>query len=61
MSNTLEVAHQFFDACETGKGWDFFSKFCDLDATFSSQTSALEGISSLGAYCDWMKSLLMTC
>lgn len=59
MSNTLEIAHQFFDACETGKGWDFCSKFCHQDATFSSQTSALEGISSLDAYCEWMKNLLV--
>lgn len=60
MSNNLEIAHQFFDACETGKGWEVCSRFCHAEATFSSQTSALAGISSLDEYCGWMKNLLIT-
>ena len=57
MSNT-NIANQFFDACETGQGWDACSAFCHPDATFSSQTSALADISTLEAYCEWMKGLL---
>lgn len=59
MLNDSEKAHQFFDACETGKGWEFCSQFCHPDATFTSQASVLEGISSLNEYCEWMKNLLI--
>ena len=58
MSNILGTARQFFEACETGKGWDSCNAFCASDATFSSQTSALSGISTLEGYCEWMKGLL---
>ena len=58
MSNILGPARQFFDACETGKGWAACSAFCTSDATFSSQTTALAEISSLEGYCEWMKGLL---
>ena len=59
MSNTLETAHHFIDACETGKGWDFCSTYCHQDATFSSQIATLESISSLESYCEWVKNLLI--
>lgn len=59
MSNNFESAYQFFEACETGKGWEVCHEFCHPDATFISQASALEGISSLEAYCEWMKNLLV--
>lgn len=58
MSKILEPAKQFFDACETGKGWATCSSFCTPDATFSSQTTALAEISTLEDYCEWMKGLL---
>lgn len=54
----LEVAHAFFDACETGKGWEVCQQFCAPDATFSAQSEALEGIDTLEAYTDWMKGLM---
>ena len=38
MSTILGPAKQFFDACETGQGWDACASFCNPDATFSSQT-----------------------
>ncbi|MFT7006101.1 MAG: putative ester cyclase [Colwellia sp.] len=60
MSNNHDTAMQFFDACETGKGWGGCNEFCHPDATFSSQTSALADISTLDAYCEWMKNLLIT-
>ena len=58
MSNILGIARDFFEACETGKGWDTCNAFCTSDATFSSQTTALAEISTLEGYCEWMKGLL---
>ena len=57
MSNILGSAKQFFEACETGQGWDVCRAFCNHDATFSSQTGALSEIVTLEDYCDWMKNL----
>jgi len=58
MSKILEPARQFFDACETGQGWEVCKEFCTPDATFSSQTNALSEISTLEGYCGWAKDLL---
>jgi predicted ester cyclase len=57
MSSMNETALEFFDACETGKGWAGCQKYCHPGATFSSQTGALAGVNSLEAYTDWMKGL----
>ena len=57
MSIILETAKQFFEACETGKGWDACKAFCNPSATFSSQTNALSEIATLEDYCEWMKNL----
>jgi len=51
-------AKLFFDACETGKGWEVCKDFCRADATFSAQTEALAAIDTLEGYCDWMRDLL---
>ena len=56
MSDIYEPAKHFFDACETGQGWDVCKAFCKADATFSSQTGALAEISTLEEYCEWMKN-----
>ena len=53
-----EAAHHFFEACETGEGWEGCKTYCREDATFSSQTDVLAGITTLEAYADWMKGLL---
>ncbi|MFT5481639.1 MAG: putative ester cyclase [Halieaceae bacterium] len=58
MSNNTETARQFFEACDTGKGWEGCSSFCHPNATFSSQTGALADISTTEGYCEWMKNLL---
>ena len=58
MSTILGPAREFFEACETGQGWDACKAFCDPDATFSSQTGALAEISTLEGYSEWMKGLL---
>jgi len=43
MSSMKEAAAQFFDACETGKGWEACAQFCHPDASFSAQADALAG------------------
>ncbi|MCZ6635395.1 MAG: ester cyclase [bacterium] len=58
MSRILEQAKSFFDACETGKGWEDCSPYCLPEATFSAQAAALSGIETLEGYCEWMKNLL---
>ena len=50
-------AQSFFEACETGKGWDGCRAWCHADATFSCQADALAEVTSLEAYAEWMKGL----
>jgi predicted ester cyclase len=58
MSVILDPAKKFFEACETGKGWDNCKSYCHPEASFSSQTGALSDISTLEGYCEWMMNLL---
>jgi ketosteroid isomerase-like protein len=58
MSNFTATAQSFFDACETGKAWAGCQQYCTPDATFSSQADPLVNITTLSAYCDWMRDLL---
>lgn len=53
-----ETATAFFEACETGQGWDGCKAFCHEGATFSCQADALAETTTLAAYADWMKGLL---
>lgn len=55
----IESARKFFDACETGKGWQECAQYCDPDASFSCQSVALADMQSLEAYTEWMKGLLI--
>ena len=57
MSDISSQAKAFFEACETGKGWDSCKAYCHPNASFSSQTGALAGINTLEGYCNWMKNL----
>ncbi len=57
MGSTKEVAEKFFDACETGKGWEGCKDYCHPEATFSSQTGTLEGVNTLEGYTEFMKNL----
>ena len=58
MSDNLDQAKTFFDACETGKGWDGCSAYCHPGATFSAQSGVLSDIDTIEAYSEWMKNLL---
>ena len=53
-----ETAREFFEACETGKGWEVCSQFCTPEASFSAQAEPLAGVDTLEGYADWMKGLL---
>ena len=58
MSSIKEKGEQFFDACESGKGWETSRQYCHSQATFSAQADALAGVDTLQAYTEWMKGLL---
>ena len=58
MTNST-VARAFFDACESGKGWQVCKQWCTEGATFSAQADALAEISTLEGYAEWMKGLLV--
>jgi len=51
------VAEAFFDACETGKGWEICKAFCTPNATFCAQAEPLLGVKTLAQYADWMKAM----
>jgi predicted ester cyclase len=57
MSTNLEQAKLFFEACETGKGWEGCRAYCHSDASFSAQATALADISTLEEYCNWMRDM----
>ena len=53
-----DTALAFFDACETGQGWEGCSAYCHADATFAVQAEPLADLSTVKEYADWMKGLL---
>ena len=59
MTSIRDTAEQFFDACETGKGWGVFKRYCHAGATFAVQAEALAGVDTLQAYAEWMKGFLI--
>ena len=57
MSAIADTAEQFFEACESGKGWSGCAQYCKSGASFSAQAAALEGVGTVEAYTEWMKGL----
>jgi len=53
-----ETAREFFEACETGRGWAECVQYCHDGASFSCQADALAEIRTLEGYTDWMRDLL---
>jgi predicted ester cyclase len=49
-----ESAAAFFDACDTGKGWDVCKQWSHDDASFSCQADALASITTVEEYAGWM-------
>src|SRR5262249_25813956 len=58
LNSIKETAERFFEACETGKGWEGCQQYCHPGATFSVQAGALAGVETLQGYTDWMQGLL---
>jgi predicted ester cyclase len=54
-----DIAARFFEACETGQGWKGCQAHCTPGATFSAQAEPLAEMTTLEAYCDWMKAMLV--
>jgi len=44
MASITDVASKFFEACETGKGWEGCKAYCKADATFSAQAEPLSDV-----------------
>ena len=57
MATIKDTAQTFFDACESGKGWEGCQQYCHPGATFSAQADALSGVTTLQGYTEWMKGL----
>ncbi len=53
----MEVATQFFHACEGLKGGEGCAALVADGATFEAQCEPIADITSLLDYCDWMKGL----
>jgi predicted ester cyclase len=58
MPSITQIAEKFFEACETGKGWEGCKQYCRPDATFSAQAEPLAELRTLQQYTEWMKGLL---
>ena len=58
MSAIAEVARQFFEACDAGKGWGACRAYCTPDATFVAQAEPLANLRTLQEYADWMNWLM---
>ena len=56
-STMTDTARAFFEACESGGGWEACSAFCAPDATFSAQVEPLADVHTLKEYAEWMKGL----
>ena len=57
MTAIKDTAERFFDACESGKGWDGCKQYCHPNATFSAQAGALTGVETTEGYTERMKGL----
>lgn len=58
MSRIRDVAEKFFDAVDTGKGWEVCSAYCHPDATFAAQAGPLAEIGTVEDYAEWMKGMM---
>ncbi len=57
MTPMHDTALKFFDACETGQGWNTCKQYCHPGATFSAQADGLQDVQTLEGYTDWMAGL----
>lgn len=60
MSTMIETAMNFFDRCESGKGWLACQPYCHDDALFEVQAESLADYKTVKAYSDHMPELMIT-
>jgi len=53
-----DTARAFFDAVDTGQGWEACSAYCHPDATFAAQAEPLAEVRTLADYAEWMKGMM---
>lgn len=58
MADMMTTAKAFFDAVETGQGWQVVRGWCTPDASFAAQAEPLADIRTLEGYAEWMRGLL---
>jgi hypothetical protein len=61
MTSITKVAEAFFDACETGRGWEVCSLYCTPNATFAAQAEPLLDVTTLAQYTDLVKGFVTVC
>jgi predicted ester cyclase len=52
------TAMAFFEAVDTGQGWEACSAYCHPDATFAAQAEPLAEITTLADYAEWMRGMM---
>lgn len=57
MNTIKDTAARFFEACETGQGWEVCAQYCHPDASFTCQADALAEVTALESYVEWVKGL----
>ncbi len=57
-ASITETAKAFFDAVDTGQGWEACSAYCHPDATFAAQAEPLAESETLADYAAWMKGMM---
>lgn len=58
MDSMKTTAAAFFEACETGQGWEACSRYCHPGATFSAQADTFAGLTTIQEYTEAMKGLI---
>jgi predicted ester cyclase len=53
-----DTARAFFDALDTGQGWEACSAYCHPDATFTAQAEPLAEVRTLADYAEWMRGMM---
>ena len=55
---SLDVAMKFFEACETGQGWDGCKAYVAHGASFSAQSEPIADMTTIESYAEWMKVIV---
>jgi steroid delta-isomerase-like uncharacterized protein len=57
-ASITEAARAFFEALDTGQGWEACSSYCHPGATFEAQAEPLAEIQTVADYAEWMKGMM---